>query len=80
MHWEDMPEPHGRGPNKYTDRTYSENQDPKKKSNELATFKDDMDAIDQNLADEATFTVIDPTDGPDPVCCLFTEPKFGGNV
>lgn len=39
-----------------------------------------MHAIDQDRDGEATFTAIGPTDGPDPVCCLFTEPKFGGNA
>ena len=56
------------------------NQDPTKKSDELTKFKKDMKQIGQNESDEATFTVEGPGDGPDPVCCLFSEPKFGGNV
>ena len=39
-----------------------------------------MGAIDNNLDGEASFNVGGPGDGPDPVCCLFTETKFGGNV
>ncbi|MCJ1274239.1 hypothetical protein MMC21_002034 [Puttea exsequens] len=80
VHWKNMPQPHRQRTAKYTDHTYSQNQDPTKKSGELATFKDDMNAIDQNRDGEATFTVIGPTDGADPVCCLFAAPQFGGNV
>ncbi|KAL9602195.1 MAG: hypothetical protein Q9179_002621 [Wetmoreana sp. 5 TL-2023] len=68
------------GPIGYTDRTYSENQDPTKETEELKNFKRDMDGIDMNENGEATFTVVGPNDGPDPVCCLFTKPSFGGNV
>lgn len=80
VHWKHMQHPHERGPAKHTDRTYSENLDPNKKSDELTSFEDGVHAIDQDCDGEATFTVIGPTDGPDPVCCLFTEPKFGGNA
>lgn len=73
-------EPHERGPQNYTDRIYKDNQDPTKKSTELTSHQDDMKAIDMNRDGEATFTVITPGDGPDPICCLFSEVKFGGNV
>ena len=39
-----------------------------------------MGAIDLDLDGQASFTIKGPTDGPAPVCCLFTEPNFGGNV
>jgi len=78
--WKQIMQPHERGGPKYTDRTYKGNQDPTKKSAELTIFQDDMQALDTNLDGEATFTIVGPGDGPDPVCCLFTEPKFGGNV
>lgn len=78
-HWKQMPQPHEPG-QRYADRTYKVNQDPKKASRELSTYQDDMKAIDMDVNGEATFTVIGPGDGPDPVCCLFTEAKFGGNV
>ena len=78
-HWKDRPLRGQRG-SKYTDHTYADNQDPTKKTPELQTFQEDMYAIDTNLDGEATFTVLGPNDGPDPVCCLFTEPNFGGNV
>ena len=79
VHWKQRQEPHEHGL-RYTDRTYSNNQDPKKKTSELATFKDYMDTVDRNLENEATFTIAAPTDGADPTCCLFSEPSFGGNV
>ena len=37
-------------------------------------------AIEDNRDGQAKLTVIGPTDGPDPVCSLFTKPSFGGNV
>lgn len=78
-HWKWENQVHQRK-TKYDDNEYKVNQDPTKKSDELTTFQNDMKQIDQNESDEATFTVEGPDDGPDPVCCLFSEPKFGGNV
>ena len=62
------------------DHTYKTNQDPNIKSLEWKMFTADMDALQDNVNDEATFTIHGPDDGPDPVCCLFSKPKFGGNV
>ncbi len=78
-HWKHRPQPHERTP-QYTDRTYADNQDPTKKSDELSNFRSDIKALDNNVDGEATFTIVGPTDGPEPVCCLFTKPSFGGNV
>ena len=78
-HWKWENQVHQRK-TKYDDNEYKANQDPTKKSDELTKFKNDMKQIDQNESGEATFTVEGPGDGPDPVCCLFSEPRFGGNV
>ncbi len=78
-HWKAAPQAHMRV-GRYTDRTYADNQDPTRKSEKLTSFQNDMKEINIDIDGEAIFTVIGPTDGPDPVCCLFTEPKFGGNV
>ena len=79
IHWKDFPERYQRG-DKFTDRTYKANQVPSIQSDEYKEFKGDMSAIDTNRDGVATFTILGPTDAPDPVCCLFTEPKFGGNA
>ena len=74
------PATQGHAKDQFVNHTYTRNQDPTKPSSELQQFKDDMHAIERNRDSEATFTVIGPNDGPDPVCCLFLETKFGGNV
>lgn len=79
-HWKHLHQSFEAGPAKDTEKTFTTNQDPKKKSKELSSFKDQMDAIDVNLDGEAYFRISGPNDGPDPVCCLFSEPNFSGNV
>lgn len=78
-HWKWENQAHQRT-TKYDDREYKANQDPTKDSDDLTKFKDDMNQMDMNEGGESTFTVEGPSDGPDPVCCLFSEPNFGGNV
>ena len=39
-----------------------------------------MESIGLNIDGEAWFQVLAPDDGPKPVCCLFSEVNFGGNV
>ena len=39
-----------------------------------------MSQLDVDRDGQAIFTIKGPTDGPDPVCCLFSETQFGGNV
>ena len=79
-HWEDAPIPRDPRPQGYTDHVYTDNQDPTKSSNELTAFENDMAAIDTNRDGKASFNITGPNDGPDPVCCLFSETQFGGNV
>lgn len=63
------------------DRKYGHNEDPKRKSSDWQLFSNDMHGIHQeNDPAENHFTIIGPGDGPDPVCCLFSKPSFGGNV
>ena len=80
VHWKNAPQYRSPRPQGYTDHVYTKNQDPNKKSDELESFKNDMDAIDNNRDGESTFAIKGPDDGPDPVCCLFSGIQFGGNV
>ena len=68
------------GPDPVIDHTYTTNQDPKKPGDNYKDFTTDMDKLDKNREDQASFTVTGPNDGPDPVCCLFEKASFGGNV
>ncbi|KAK4697792.1 COMPASS component SWD3, partial [Lecanoromycetidae sp. Uapishka_2] len=79
-HWEDAPAYRSPRPQGFTDNTYSDTQDPTKKSSQLTSFQNDMSQIAVNRDGKASFTIKGPNDGPDPVCCLFSEPQFGGNV
>lgn len=79
-HWEAIPQPRSPRPAPHVDQTYTVNQDPTKGSNQLESYKTDWQGIDANRDGTSTFHISAPNDGPDPVCCLFTEPSFGGNV
>ena len=79
-HWQAAPVPRSPRPPAYVDHTYKVNQDPAKSSPELDTYKSDMSGIDANRDGASTFKITAPNDGPNPVCCLFSEVSFGGNV
>jgi len=79
-HWEKLSQPHQHRGDQFTDRTYAANQVAAIKSTQYKEFISDISAIDTNLNGAATFTLLGPNDGADPVCCLFTQPKLGGNV
>jgi hypothetical protein len=78
-HWKQGGQVHQPAPKNF-DNEYTGNQDPKIKSHVWKTFQEDMTQIGVDNNGESTFTVVGPGDGPNPVCCLFSEPKFGGNV
>ena len=48
--------------------------------NESGKVKDEMTLMAMNESGESTFTVEGRGDGPDPVCCGFSEPNVGGSV
>ena len=79
-HWEDAPIPRSPRPQGYTDVTYTKGIDPGTDSKGSKAFNDNLQGIDINRDGKANFTIAGPTDGPDPVCCLFAEPSFGGDV
>ncbi|KAL2042086.1 hypothetical protein N7G274_005274 [Stereocaulon virgatum] len=54
--------------------------DPTKKSDQLETYKTGWYGINANRDGQSRFNISAPNDGPDPVCCLFTEPSFRGDV
>ena len=64
----------------YHDAEYKVNQDPKNQVAEWRSFQADMANLGFDEGGEASFTVVGPDDGPNPVCCLFSETNFGGNV
>lgn len=78
-HWRWENQDHQRQ-TRYDGNEYKVNQDPTKKSPEWSKFEKDMKQMDMNESGESTFTVEGPGDGPDPVCCLFSDTSFGGNV
>ena len=79
-HWVGEPEPHMPVPPHHDDSVYAVNQDPKIHSEQWKEFQSDWTHINQNVNNAAYFHISGPDDGPDPCCCLFTEPQFGGNV
>jgi hypothetical protein len=79
-HWQAMQDYRSTRPGRQVEHTYSVNQDPTKKSNQLETYKTDWYGINANRDGQSRFHISAPNDGPDPVCCLFTEPSFGGDV
>ena len=46
----------------YADRTYTDNQDPTKKSDELTHLKEDVEVTSIDIDGEAAFTAIGQTD------------------
>ncbi len=73
--FKDAPVQHQR--TQFTSHRYVEAQRPEVIE---TSFQGDMKGIGMNRDGVASFTIAGPTDGPDPVCCLFTQPRFGGNV
>lgn len=80
VHWKSVPAYRSPRPQGYTDTEYKDNEAPRKDKKASDGLKMDMDAINTNTDGEASFTIKAPNDGPDPVCCLFTEPHFKGDV
>ncbi|MCJ1280333.1 hypothetical protein MMC21_008160 [Puttea exsequens] len=74
IHFENAPQYRSSRPQGSTTRSWTQSQKP-----DPDVLKIDMDAVDQNRDDQAWFS-IDGPDGPDPVCCLFTEVSGGGNA
>ena len=73
----------GRGPaipGRPSDKTFDKNVDNKKQDDYYKDFTKAMDAMEANEEGEAIMTVVGPNDGPNPVCCLFTDTQFGGQV
>ena len=60
------------------DRNYNHNEDPVHKPDDWQQFSVDMHGIAEE--NDGSFTIIGPNDGSDPVCCLFSDTSFGGNV
>lgn len=78
-HWEEAPMPRT-SYTKAMDETYTKGTDPVTDGQGSKAFHDNMQGIGNNKDGNANFTIAGPTDGPDPVCCLFAEPSFGGDV
>ena len=76
-HWQIMPNSRSTMPPGQVEHTYSVNQDPIKKSKQLETYKTDWHGINANRDGHSRFNISAPNNGPDPVCCLFTEPLVG---
>lgn len=62
--------------------SYLTNQSPPAKSSDFYQFGASMDALDTNNGGKAMFNLTAPPNfqGPDPICCLYTETSYLGNA
>ena len=83
VHWKHAYQHHSQNnENQYTNQTYTKNQSPPSESSEFYEFASDMEGVGIDNGDDATFTITPKAEDPgkDPICCLYTEVKFKGNV
>ncbi|KAK4695152.1 hypothetical protein P7C71_g2545, partial [Lecanoromycetidae sp. Uapishka_2] len=80
VHYEDFPEPHDPRPQGHTDQNTNTNISPSIDKRDSDDFHDLIQGVDVDTGGQAYIKVNAPGDGPIPVCCLFSEVNFGGNV
>lgn len=83
IHFQNAQLPRATRPAGVTDHSYTSNQTPPASSKTFYAFAADMEALDTNTDNQATFTISPPVKGatgPDPTCCFFTAISYGGNV
>ena len=80
VHWENAPQFRSPRPQGHTDANLNANISPRIDKTKSDNFNSLLQGVDINRDGQATIKVNAPDDGPNPVCCLFSEVNFGGDV